>query len=167
MHLQHAKLIEAMISYESGNTARIQHFLKVHELANIIGTLESLDDHTQFILETTAILHDIGIHKSIEKFGSYTWKTQESEGPAEAERLLLESGSYSQEVIERVKYLIAHHHTYNNVNGSDYQILLEADILVNLHESNNKHKYEALTHVFRTQTGKKFLHDMYHDKILV
>ena len=164
MHLQHAKLIKAMIHYESGNPARIQHFLKVHELAALIGTLEGLDEHTQFILETTAILHDIGIPVSIAKYGSYTWKTQESEGPAEAEKLMIESGNFSQEVIQRVKYLIAHHHTYNNISGMDYQILLEADILVNLSESVSKN-YKALAHVFRTQTGKSFLQDMYHGNL--
>ena len=161
MHIKHAKLIKAMIHYEAGNTARIQHFLKVHELASVIGTLEGLDDHTQFILETAAILHDIGIPASIAKFGSYTWQSQESEGPAEAEKLMLESENFSQDEIERVKYLIAHHHTYNNINGMDYQVLLEADILVNLHDSKNKDKYAALTHVFRTQTGKNFLREIY------
>ena len=161
MHLQQAKLLAAMINYEAGNTARIQHFLKVHELAALIGTLEGLDEDTQFILEAAAILHDIGIPVSIKKYGSYTWQTQQEEGPSEAEKLMLESGDFSQEVIQRVKYLIAHHHTYNNINGMDYQVLLEADILVNLHESKNKDKYAALTHVFRTKTGKTFLQDMY------
>ena len=37
-------------------------------------------------------------------------------------------------MIERVKYLIAHHHTYDAIDGIDYQILVEADFLVNILE---------------------------------
>ena len=33
-----------------------------------------------------------------------------------------------------MQYLIAHHHTYNNIDGIDYQILVEADFLVNIME---------------------------------
>ncbi|MCR4818330.1 MAG: HD domain-containing protein [Fretibacterium sp.] len=159
---QHAELIRATARRSKGDTARIQHFIKVHGLASVIGTLEGLDRETQFILETAAILHDIGIRKSLEKYGSYTWKTQEEEGPAEAERLMREVGGFSREQIARVKYLIAHHHTYGETDGPDYRILLEADLLVNLHESQNKKKYEALIpRVFRTATGLELLNALY------
>ena len=40
-------------------------------------------------------------------------------------------------VIDRVCYLIAHHHTYTNMDGLDYQILVEADFLVNIYEMCN------------------------------
>ena len=36
-------------------------------------------------------------------------------------------GGYTEEQIERVKYLVGHHHTYDNIDGLDYQILIEAD----------------------------------------
>ena len=35
-------------------------------------------------------------------------------------------------VTERVAYLIGHHHTYDKIEGMDYQILVEADFLVNI-----------------------------------
>ena len=43
---------------------------------------------------------------------------------------------FAPNVIERVCYLIAHHHTYDKIDGKDYQILVEADFLVNLYEDN-------------------------------
>ena len=82
MNNRHAELIRAMVDYDRGDPMRIHHFLKVHDLAAAIGTLEGLDPETQFILETAAILHDIGIHVSEEKYGSSNGKYQEQEGPA-------------------------------------------------------------------------------------
>ena len=61
MNPKHARLLAAAIRYDRGDARRIQHFVKVHDLAAAIGALEGLDEETQFILETAAILHDIGI----------------------------------------------------------------------------------------------------------
>ena len=44
MNRQHAKLTAAMVAYDRGDAKRIQHFLKVHDLAAVIGTLEGLDE---------------------------------------------------------------------------------------------------------------------------
>ena len=41
---------------------------------------------------------------------------------------------YPQEVIERVSYLVGHHHSYDQIEGMDYQILVEADFIVNMYE---------------------------------
>jgi hypothetical protein len=92
--------------------------------------MEQLPKQTQHILETAAILHDIGIHLSEKKYNSSAGKYQEIEGPAPA-REMLTSLHYGETVIDRVCYLIAHHHTYINVDGIDYQLLIEADFLVN------------------------------------
>lgn len=40
---------------------------------------------------------------------------------------MLENLSYDKDIIERVCYLVGHHHTYNSIDGMDYQILVEAD----------------------------------------
>ena len=37
--------------------------------------------------------------------------------------------------MERISWLVAHHHTYTNVDGIDHRILLEADLLVNAGEN--------------------------------
>ena len=130
-----AELMQEMMRYDHGNAARIQHFVKVHDLAAAIGILEGLDEESLYILEAAAILHDIGIRVSMEKYGSGNGKNQEKEGPPEAERLMTKIGGFRTDQVERVKYLIAHHHTYDEIDGLDYQILIEADFLVNLHES--------------------------------
>ena len=101
-----------------------------------------------------AVTHDIGIKVSEEKYQSSAGKYQELEGPAVAKDMLSHLG-VDLGVIERVCYLIGHHHTYDRINGDDYQILVEADFLVNLAE---EHSPEEVIHsvqekIFRTQTG--------------
>ena len=163
MELQHAKLIQAMVAYDRGDAMRIQHFMKVHDFAATIGRLENLDEKTLFILETAAIVHDIGIHLSEKKYGSSDGKHQEVEGPSEAEKLLNEIGGYTQEQIERVCWLIAHHHTYNNIVGKDYQILVESDFLVNIYEDHlNKTAVENVRYkIFKTSSGISLLNHIY------
>ncbi len=163
MNMQTAKLMTAMIHYDSGDTRRIQHFVKVHDLAATIGVLEGLDEQTQRILEAAAILHDIGIHLSEQKYGSSSGLYQEMEGPAEAEKLLRALGGYSEEEIERIQYLIGHHHTYTGIDGMDYQILVEADFLVNLYEDSSPRSaiLAARERIFRTDTGLRILDDMF------
>lgn len=59
-----AQLIQLMSQYDRGDIPRINHFLKVHNLAAVIGMMENIDKDQQLILEAAAILHDIGIHVS-------------------------------------------------------------------------------------------------------
>ena len=54
-------LITEMIRYYAGDPKRIQHFIKVYTFAKMIGEKEKLLAGEQFILETAAIVHDIGI----------------------------------------------------------------------------------------------------------
>ncbi len=156
------RLLTAMMEYDRGDAPRIQHFIKVYEFARIIGKLEKLDEHTQLILESAAIVHDIGIHVAEQKYGSSNGKYQEIEGPAEAEKLLKVLG-WPSDVTERVSYLVGHHHTYRNMDGLDYQILVEADFLVNLYEDDispagQKHAYEK---IFKTESGKLLCRTLY------
>ena len=156
------KLHMAMIELYHGDAKRIQHFCKVHSYAKLIAEMENVDAKTLFILETAALTHDIGIHLCEEKYGNCDGKLQEKEGPAIAEKLLSDLG-FSGEVSERVQYLIAHHHTYNNIDGIDYQILVEADFLVNMCEDELSEEalQNAYRNIFRTETGKKICREMY------
>jgi uncharacterized protein len=164
-----ASLIDALtlriISFDAGDPMRIQHLLKVHRFAQLIGRAEGLDAHTLFVLESTAVLHDIGIHPAEAKYGSSNGKYQEQEGPAPA-RAILESMYYDEADIERICWLIAHHHTYNHIDAPDYQILVEADFLVNLYEDHiSEHGIEAArNNIFKTQTGLKLLKMIYEEK---
>lgn len=149
-----ALLAMKMIDYDAGDRRRINHFFKVTSYARTIGEKEQLDESTLFILTAAALTHDIGIKVSMEKYGNCDGPHQEKEGPPIAEKML--SGlSFDRAVIDRVCWLIGHHHTYTDVNGIDYQILIEADFLVNLDEGGASP--ETIAHVrktiFKTKTG--------------
>jgi len=149
-------LILKMMEYDKGNPWMIQHLIKVHEFSRLIGLKEGLDEETLQILEVSAIVHDIGIKAAREKYSQSNGKLQEKEGPPIAEKMLEELG-YDKKVIERVCYLVAHHHTYTDIDNIDYQILVEADFLVNLYEENSsleavKSTYEK---IFKTASGQE------------
>lgn len=156
------KIISAMIDYYKGDPRRINHFIKVYAFAKNIGMEEGLDSRTQNILETAAVVHDIGIKLSEEKYNSSSGKYQEIEGPAEAEKLLKNLG-VEDDVIERVSYLVGHHHTYGNINDMDYQILVEADFIVNIYEDNESRDavMNIKNKIFKTKTGKKYIDEMF------
>jgi len=159
---KHAMLIAAMVEYEKGVPHRIHHFLKVYGFAKTIGELENLDNDSRFILETAAIVHDIGIKPALEKYGSSAGKYQEELGGSPARNLLGGLG-FDESVIDRVVFLVEHHHTYTGVDGLDWQILLEADFLVNMFEEEmtaNAVK-SAYDKVFKTETGRRLCENMY------
>ena len=157
-----SSLIDEMIAYDKGDPRRIQHFIKVHDFARTIGQLEGLDDDTLYILESAAVVHDIGIHVCEEKYGSCEGKLQEKEGPALAKEMLERLG-YEHEVIDRVCYLVGHHHTYTNIDGVDYQILVEADFLVNMYEDevSSDAVRKAYQNIFKTESGRKICRNMF------
>lgn len=147
-----AELTKEMCAYEKGEPKRINHFLKVHAYAREIGLLEEISDEQQFILEAAAIVHDIGIKLSLDKHNSDDGEYQQVEGPPIADDMLARLG-FSKEVVDRVHFLIAHHHTYANIDGIDWQILVEADFLVNIFEGNVPYKPSIKEKIFRTKAG--------------
>lgn len=157
------ELIIKMTEFNNGDPLRIQHLMKVYQFAHIIGIKEGLDEDTMQILDIASILHDIGIRPSEEKYGSCNGKLQEQEGPAYARKMLAEFPEISDGAVERICYLIGHHHTYENVDGVDYRILLEADFLVNAFEDNLEK--DAICHfrdkVFETKTGRYLIDTMF------
>ena len=144
----------AMMEYYRGDAHQIQHFIKVHSFARQIGEDEGLDAHTQFILESAALVHDIGIKPAKEKYGSSRGPLQEQEGIEPARKLLEEVGLEKAD-IERICWLVGHHHTYDPVDGIDHRILLEADYLVNQHEGQKGEEAAraAIESFFRTKTA--------------
>ena len=154
------ELDSAMAKYNHGDIARINHARDVHNYAKIIGRQEEISKKEMFILESAAILHDIGIKVCEEKYNSTSGKLQEKEGPIVAKKIL-EDLNY--ENIDRILFLIGHHHSYNDISGIDYQILIEADLIVNFKEENTPKKtikklYES---IFKTKTGKQLCKDIF------
>ena len=151
-------LMVKMIEFDAGDARRIQHFIKVASYARTIGVGERLDPSTLLTLEAAAIVHDIGIHAAEEKYGNCSGKYQEELGPEPAQAMLLEVG-FSPERADRVAFLVGHHHTYDAIDGPDYQALVEADFLVNLFEDNASPAAIAAARdrIFRTATGTHLL----------
>jgi HD superfamily phosphodiesterase len=123
----------AMIEYFCTDVARINHALKVFGFAGTISRSEKLTPDIIEKIEITALLHDIGIPNSEKKYKSSAGKYQEAEGPPVA-REILQKLNYNAEIIERVCFIIGNHHTYSKIDDIDFQILVEADFLVNIFE---------------------------------
>lgn len=66
-------------------------------------------------------------------------------------------------MIERVCFLVGHHHTYTAIDDIDFQILVEADFLINIFEDGMSQ--EAVCKIrdryFRTNAGLSLLKLMY------
>lgn len=152
------RILLDMIKYNTNDARRINHALKVYSLAKCIGSCEGLSGAELTTLEIAAILHDIGIHKSEKKYGSSAGKYQEIEGPPIAKQLL-QTYHLKTPMLNRILFLISHHHTYSQIDGLDYQALIEADFIVNFEEEHASTK--AITacknKLFKTQTGSQLL----------
>ena len=158
MDKQIAKVANAMMEKNRGDIRRIEHSLKVYTWALQLGVSESIDENTLEILELTALLHDIGIHVAEKKYGHSTSNYQELEGPPVAREILTTLG-YVPKIVERVCYIISKHHTFTAIDHIDFQLLVEADFLVNSTEdqlSENQIRNFA-KNVFKTESGFKFL----------
>jgi HD superfamily phosphodiesterase len=163
----HTALELAMFEYDKGDPKRIQHFVKVRALARTIGMAEGLDERTLHILEAAAIVHDSGIHESERIYHDTSGKHQEELGPNVA-RPLLETAGYEPSEVDRVCWLVAHHHSYADINDIDLQVLVEADFLVNIYEdaperpeARRRMAESAASKVFRTKTGLEMLRSQF------
>ncbi|ADL50310.1 HD domain-containing protein [Clostridium cellulovorans] len=156
-------VISAMIEYYAGDVRRINHFLKVYGFAKAIGEMEKLSPLKQEILEVASVVHDIGIKNSEIKYNSSAGNYQQIEGPPVAEEMLKKLG-YEDNFIKRVCFLIAHHHTYTDIDNYDYQILVEADFLVNIDEDQLSMDVvrSVKEKIFRTEVGIKYLNVLYN-----
>ncbi len=129
-----AQIMEKMLAFSEGNIHDIDHLLRVWSYAKTIGELEKPDRDTQFVLEAAAIVHDIACPLCREKYGNTNGKYQEREGEPMVRAFFADS-DLSAEQIDRIAWLVAHHHTFNEIEGIDYQILVEADYIANASEN--------------------------------
>lgn len=160
-------ILKEMIIHSNGNKKDIAHFLKVYSYARLIGKLENLPDNMQTILEIAAIIHDIACPLCREKYGNTSGKNQEIEGEALAYEFLRPFALLDEQK-DRIAYLVGHHHTYVDIDGMDYQILLEADFLVNIDEMNMTIQAvdKVKKDIFKTKTGITLLEAIYQKEML-
>lgn len=155
-------IMDEMIRYFHNDVKRINHALKVYSFATLISKEMHQSDTSHLIICISALLHDIGITEAEKRYGSSSGKLQEQMGPPVARQLMKPYG-LPEELEERVCYLIGHHHTYSAIDGDDFQILVEADFLVNFFEDmmSQESIMNIREQIFRTAPGIRLLESMY------
>lgn len=161
-----AKAVGKMVAYYEEEstmvTHDVNHFMKVWGFARTIGILEGLDPETQETLELAAVAHDIACPLCRRKYGAADGRHQELEGEG-LTREFYHGFGMPEEQLDRICYIVAHHHSFTGVDGLDYQIMLEADFLVNADESDVSREgiLSFREKVFRTAAGLRLLDQMY------
>jgi HD superfamily phosphohydrolase YqeK len=160
-------VIEDMQTVFSGVPAGIDHTLKVLENARQIIKAEKLNWQSAVIVELAAVLHDIGAVEARRKHGSMDGCFQEQEGPAVASGIMEKHG-YEQPIIDRVCFIIAHHHTPEKIDGMDFQILWEADLIENMQVmeviKDAGELKQFISDNFKTDSGKELAFQRYAKK---
>ena len=110
------------------------------------------------IVVPTAILHDVGIKVAEEKYGSSAGNYQEVEGPPIVRKILLKVG-LRHEHIDEICAIVAHHHSPGKDETLNFQMLYDADGLVNIQESiggmDTEQKKVLIEKQFLTAAGRE------------
>ena len=152
------RAIESMREY-FGEELLINHTLKVLSHAEQILEGEGIvGDFLKAAVALGSIYHDIGIPEARKKHSSSDAPYQEMEGPPIA-RVLMTGIGTRPDIIERVCYIVGAHHSKEKIDGIDFQIIWEADFIVNVDEKNIVLKKEkvrsALEENTITRTGRQ------------
>ena len=157
-----SQIMEKMIAYSDGNIHDIDHLIRVWTYSKTISELEGLDAQTQFVLEAAAITHDIACPLCREKYGNTNGKHQEQEGELMVTDFLADTGM-TEEQINRVAFLVGHHHTFIGIDGIDYQILVEADYIANATENgySQQNVKNFMQKVMKTESGIRIVKSIF------
>lgn len=156
------KAINLMKEHFKNGEWYVNHALQVTAFAETIMHNENMESpFAQQVITLAGIFHDVGIPAAIEKHGSGAGPLQEQEGEPLA-RALMTVLNVRPDILERVCYIVGHHHTLSAVDGPDFQVIWEADALVNIPNSWGKRAYEhtlpeMIELTFRTRTGKELI----------
>lgn len=150
-------------AFETTLPTEIDHAFNVLKNAEIIMDGEGIKDRERYLIEVTAILHDIGMINAKEKYNNTSGPYQEKEGPASA-RELLEGEDLTESEIERVCHIIGNHHSPRKIDGVDFQIQWEADLLEALKKFDKENSQDKLRNIinknFKTKSGYKLAEEI-------
>lgn len=157
-----ASIISKMVLYYGADVRRVNHALKVYGFASCIARSEQLNPNQILVVDIAAILHDIGIPEAEKKYGSSAGKYQELEGPSVV-KTLLKDEDIDTELVDRICYIVGNHHSYHKIDGLDFQVVVEADFLVNIYEDEfTQQMVETARHKhFKTAAGIAMVEHMY------
>jgi HD superfamily phosphohydrolase YqeK len=160
-HRLRERISSEMRRYFGPDMKRVNHALKVVQYAEEILKIEG--GHPLVVLGA-AYLHDIGIKQAEEKYGSPSAEHQEKMGPDIA-RDILNRLNVQRGIVEEICDIIGHHHYPRKTETLHFQILYEADWLVNMEENgllkNPEKLQEIIEKNFRTVTGKKLASEFF------
>jgi metal dependent phosphohydrolase len=134
----------------------------VYDFACLIAEESNVHGNERQIVEIAALLHDIGIKEAERKYNSSASRYQEQEGPAVA-RAILEPYHLDAKTVDRICYIIGNHHTYTKIDGIDFQILVEADFIVNIYGGRDEtrgcpeHQKEDIQNRGRDPAGRAYV----------
>jgi hypothetical protein len=154
--------IEVMKEHFKKEERFVNHALRVTEFAESITRGEGIEhDFFRQVITLAGIFHDVGIPVALEKHGTSAGPYQELEGEPVARNLLTRL-EVRPDILERVCYIVRHHHTHAAVDGLDFQVIWEADALVNIPNwwgrRTSEHTLpEVIELNFRTATGKALI----------
>ena len=101
--------------------------------------------------------------KHKKNYGSIDGVYQEKEGPEVAKEILKKVG-YNKN-IDRICFIIGNHHTPSKIDGLDFQIQWEADLLENLTVMDKEKEQEKIKKCidenFKTNTGKRIAYNRF------
>lgn len=151
------RLLYDALRYENGHLRRTQHILNVYALAKLLGERENRSAPEQQRLRAAAILHDIAIKRCKEKYGDGSPEKQRIEAPAMVRDFLATCG-YPKTDFPRITELVVLHHCYDRIDGPDFQLLVEADLIAACFEAGDPHAHaEAVQPLFQSETGLRLL----------
>ena len=155
--------IDALRAHFGPDQRHIDHSLKVLGHAEAIADEEGIEAEVRRIVFLAALYHDVGIKPALEKFGSSAAPYQEREGAPVAQEILrgLEE---PEEVVDRVVFIVGSHHTRAAVDDVDFQIVWEADLLVNIDEQGMTERSdldEIVEENFVTAAGRRRATELY------
>lgn len=152
------RILQEMKRYFGSDLKRINHAEKVAKYAEEILKIEGGDP---LIVIGAAYLHDIGIKRAEEKYGSSSPEYQEKEG-TEIARDILTKLNVPLKVVNGICEIISHHHPREK-ESINFQIVYESDLLINFEEGSfeGPAKFnEIIEKEFKTQTGKRLAKEL-------
>ena len=155
------RLWDEVRRYFGRDERRIDHTRRVLDFARRILEHETA---RRTVVEAAAMLHDIGIPEAERKHGSAAGPYQELEGPPVAREILGGLGADGP-LVEEVARMIASHHSPGEVLTPEFDILWDADWLVNLPDEHPGMKPEKrarlIERIFHTATGRRLARQMF------
>lgn len=142
------------------DSKRINHAMRVTGYASEL--LKKEMGEREIVL-CAALLHDIGISAAEKKYGSANGHYQEKEGPPIARQILKKLG-YDNGMAKEICDIVGNHHTPGKIKSINFNIVYDADWLVNLADEAGEDKEKLsrmIEKVFLTETGKELAKDVY------